>query len=117
VTASIIKKQIIGGAAAERGQFPWQVSIHTDNAWLCGGSLIMNNWVVTAAHCVYNRTSFRVRIGTIYWYWAPNDGYDLTTTEKYVHPNYTVANLNNDLALLKLQQSVTPNGKITVGLS
>jgi secreted trypsin-like serine protease len=44
--------QIIGGAAAVQKQFPWQMLLIVDRSWLCGGSLITANWVLTAAHCV-----------------------------------------------------------------
>jgi secreted trypsin-like serine protease len=44
--------QIIGGAAAVQKQFPWQILLIVDRSWLCGGSLIIANWVMTAAHCV-----------------------------------------------------------------
>jgi secreted trypsin-like serine protease len=43
--------RITGGYTAARGQFPWQVALLIDNAWFCGGSLISNLWVLTAAHC------------------------------------------------------------------
>jgi secreted trypsin-like serine protease len=112
----MLKKQIVGGASATRGQFPWQVSLHSDNAWLCGGSLILNNWVLTAAHCAYNHASIVVRIGTITWYTAPADGYTFTLniSQKYEHPGYNPSTLNNDVTLLKLPQSVTPNGKLNL---
>jgi secreted trypsin-like serine protease len=45
-------KQIIGGSNAALTQFPWQIYLIASNAWLCGGSLIAPNWVLTAAHCV-----------------------------------------------------------------
>jgi secreted trypsin-like serine protease len=110
----MVVKQIVGGALASRGQFPWQVSIHIDNAYLCGGSLIRNNWVITAAHCTYTRASSTVRIGSTLWYTVPADGfsYTIVTTEKYEHPGYNPTTINNDVSLLKLPQSVTPNGKI-----
>ena len=44
--------QIIGGAAVVQTQLPWQIYVYMDNSWLCGGSLIAANWVLTAAHCV-----------------------------------------------------------------
>jgi secreted trypsin-like serine protease len=49
--SGVINKQIIGGENATLGQFPWQVVMTIDDAWMCGGSLILSNWVLTAAHC------------------------------------------------------------------
>ena len=43
--------RITGGSTASRGQFPWQVALTIDAAYFCGGSLISNRWVLTAAHC------------------------------------------------------------------
>jgi len=43
--------RITGGSPAARGQFPWQVALIVDNSWFCGGSLIDNEWVLSAGHC------------------------------------------------------------------
>jgi secreted trypsin-like serine protease len=46
-----VNPMIIGGSPTKRGKFPWQVALY-DNTWFfCGGSLISNQWVLTAAHC------------------------------------------------------------------
>jgi secreted trypsin-like serine protease len=45
-------QRITGGSAADRGQFPWQAAIIIDSTYFCGGSLISNRIVLTAAHCV-----------------------------------------------------------------
>lgn len=49
-------KRIVNGNTARNDQFPWHVSIigsfSTGSSLLCGGSLISDEWVLTAAHCV-----------------------------------------------------------------
>ncbi|KAF4517250.1 hypothetical protein B566_EDAN011634 [Ephemera danica] len=45
--------RIVNGTQAERHQFPYHVGVMVDNAYLCGGSMITNSVVLTAAHCTY----------------------------------------------------------------
>ena len=43
--------RVINGQNARPHAWPWQVSLRSNNRHFCGGSLIANNWVLTAAHC------------------------------------------------------------------
>ena len=43
---------IVGGSEADAHSWPWQVSLQSNSRHFCGGSLINNQWIVTAAHCV-----------------------------------------------------------------
>ncbi|XP_033024291.1 serine protease 27-like, partial [Lacerta agilis] len=48
---SEISPRIVGGDPAPEGAWPWQVIFMTNSQPICGGSLINEKWVVSAAHC------------------------------------------------------------------
>lgn len=43
--------RIVGGSTAADNQFPFMASIRSNGAHTCGGALVSNRWVVSAAHC------------------------------------------------------------------
>uniref|UniRef100_A0A7M4E241 Chymotrypsinogen 2-like n=1 Tax=Crocodylus porosus TaxID=8502 RepID=A0A7M4E241_CROPO len=55
--------RIVNGEEAIPGSWPWQVSLQDNTGFhFCGGSLISEDWVVTAAHCGV-KTTDRVVLG------------------------------------------------------
>lgn len=50
--SSKLQKRIIGGDQAAFGEFPWQAHIRIAG-FQCGGVLLNNQYIATAAHCVH----------------------------------------------------------------
>lgn len=49
--APLSAERIIGGIKAEEGDWSWQVSSQWSSSHRCGGALISNTWILSAAHC------------------------------------------------------------------
>lgn len=90
-------ERIINGYAARQGQFPYQVSLRILNAGrttYCGGSLISNNWVLSAAQCTRTFTQLTMRFGSIN---LSSGGVTRTTNRVKYHPRSSAASFNNDI--------------------
>lgn len=46
------ESRIVGGQTTRVNEFPWQVRLNYMNKFYCGGTLINDRYVLTAAHCV-----------------------------------------------------------------
>uniref|UniRef100_A0A8C8HNL1 Serine protease hepsin n=1 Tax=Oncorhynchus tshawytscha TaxID=74940 RepID=A0A8C8HNL1_ONCTS len=67
---SLTEDRIVSGVDARQGSWPWQVSLQYDGVHQCGGSIISDRWIVSAAHCFPERnrqvSRWRVLLGSIY---------------------------------------------------
>ncbi|CAG9760557.1 unnamed protein product [Ceutorhynchus assimilis] len=54
--------RIIGGSPANIKDYPYQVLLLIDDKASCGGSIINENFIVTAAHCIYDVAASQVKI-------------------------------------------------------
>lgn len=89
--------RIVNGVNAERNAYPYQISLWWGITALsashtCGGSLISEAWVVTAAHCFTEIPNFGVHIvyaGKHNIRSTESTQQSSRISQRFIHPSYT----------------------------
>lgn len=102
--------RIIGGQPSTIGEWPWQASMHFKGSHVCGGVLISEYFVLTAAHCMPSEdesslieSNWKVFVGVVSLnsLSAPHNVRRIILNE-----NYNVETNDLDIALLRLERPI-----------
>jgi len=109
--------RIIGGSESKKGEFPWLALLRRTpyTNWMCGGSLINELWVLTAAHCVTEESKksckpiieekMEVMVGQHDKRKTSN--VVIEASEKIIpHKQFSYCTAKSDIALIKLKNSI-----------
>ncbi|XP_017071158.1 serine protease 3-like [Drosophila eugracilis] len=112
-TSSSIEGRITNGNMATANQFPYQVGLSfkgSGASWWCGGSIISNTWILTAAHCTRGASKVTIYYGSTVRTSAKLK--QKVSSSKFVqHASYSAATLSNDISLIQTK-SVTFSSSI-----
>ncbi|RUM03823.1 trypsin-like serine protease [Rhizobium chutanense] len=129
--------RVIGGQAAKKGEWPWQVKILAPDpeqrgrfGGHCGGSLIAPRWILTAAHCVTSGRSGKQdlfardllivegksKIDKVISVDGP-DKPGLAVEDVIIHEDFDRKVFANDIALIKLAEPAVSRPAILASAS
>nr|XP_022902326.1 uncharacterized protein LOC111415067 [Onthophagus taurus] len=116
--------RITNGQKADIYEFPWSVALKYDTGkpipFHCGGSLINNRYVLTAAHCIRTLKLTGVRLGEYDFNTNPDCivdrnktkcapqhvDFDVSEKDAIVHSGYSKQGIQNDIALIRLPREI-----------
>ncbi|XP_068081846.1 anionic trypsin-2 [Anabrus simplex] len=118
--------KIIGGRNARVGEFPYQISLQRkDYFWdgaqhICGGAIIDEHHVLTAAHCLYGQFQAQLRVvaGVLnVTNTLEPTRVSLTLAQVYLHEGFVFETLLNDIALIRVDGGFPLNSPVISAIS
>ncbi|CAL4108054.1 unnamed protein product, partial [Meganyctiphanes norvegica] len=120
--------RIIGGSEINPPQkYPWLVALQEPGYWTgCGGSIINDRYILTAAHCLYTFKNtgkcyydppkeLNILVGDHHQFsTSDNNAYTakITMKKNIIHPTYNCKTQQNDFALIELSEAIELNDVI-----
>ena len=101
--------KIVGGQDAADGEFPHQVQVRsasTGFSLMCGGSVLNQEYVITAAHCCYGILPRNIHVvagGTLRIEPEPGEEQKSDVKKIIVHEDYKPLHNDNDICLLHVR--------------
>nr|XP_025046103.1 LOW QUALITY PROTEIN: serine protease 27-like [Pelodiscus sinensis] len=102
----LVSGRILNGQDAPDGAWPWQVSVRRHGFHICGGALVSESWVVSAAHCFapsVATSAYRVHLGENQSVPETPTQASLSVKRIVPHPDYNGVSFFADIALLELE--------------
>ncbi|XP_053289403.1 trypsin-3 [Pleuronectes platessa] len=99
--------KIVGGYDCPKHSVPYQVSLF-DGYNFCGGTLLSDEWVLSAAHCK-SKSNIEVRLGE-HDIWEPEGTEQHIMSAEFIrHPDYNPRSQDSDIMLIRLSRPATLN--------
>nr|ABC88743.1 putative serine proteinase [Tenebrio molitor] len=104
VSVKDIDSRIINGDQAGLAQFPWQAALYIGSYFVCSGSIISEEWILTAAQCIDGVGTVTVLAGIVD---LNGSGAVVQSSDLILHKDYDPDYFLNDIGLVQLRTPLT----------
>ena len=112
VTGAIAEPEIIGGTAAQPGQYPYFTTIISSSKWVCGAALVAPDMLISAGHCTEAFTQGAI-VGTTKLGVKISGSVQVKIVQQILYPGWTNFK-HNDVMLMKISPAVTSIAPVTI---
>lgn len=104
--------RIVGGMETQQNSWPFQISFQSINIFpsghFCGGTIINNQWAISAAHCFQLRINdtIRIKFADHRTYEYDDGEFDRYAQKIFIHPDYDYETIQHDIALVKFNAPI-----------
>ncbi|KAG8201307.1 hypothetical protein JTE90_016788 [Oedothorax gibbosus] len=100
--------RIVGGTMSVPHEFSWMVALLRRGRFYCGGVIINNWYILTAAHCILGIkiSDLKVRLGEFDFHQRTDHQMDIPVSEIKRHALFVTLTFQHDIALLKLKRRI-----------
>ncbi|XP_014475627.1 PREDICTED: serine protease nudel [Dinoponera quadriceps] len=102
---------VVGGRASQPKAWPFLVAIYKDGDFHCGGVILTEVWILTAAHCMaqYEKHYYEVQAGTLRRFSFSPMAQSRKARSVLIHADFNGNNMQNDIALIMLDERLLFN--------
>ena len=102
------QKRIVGGQETEVHQYPWMSMLLYGGRFYCAATLINDQYLITASHCVYGFRKERISVRLLEHDRKMSNflKIDRKVAEIITHPKYNARTYDNDIAIVRLDEPV-----------
>lgn len=108
-----VQSLVVNGNSFTRGEWPWIAALIFKEQFTCGGTLVSQNHIISAAHCFHDKQAEKINIKLLYFFLG---GHNLLKPESVkrklsaiiIHPDWKTDsnNYDSDIAIAILSASV-----------
>ncbi|KAM4018792.1 ovochymase-2-like [Anomaloglossus baeobatrachus] len=103
--------RIVGGTPARKEECPWIASLKKGGKHICGGAIISDKHIMTAAHCLLDKnieSSMRVFVGDYDFNIKEPTEKSFNVRAIHRHPDFNSRQpFNNDIAVVEVEGRIT----------